>query len=282
LAWDGQYLWHSAYIGGTIYQLDTFGLAIVKAFAAPTTHPFDLAWDGTHLYAVRGNEPYISVIDTSTGLEIDSIEATYSSPNVRPFGLTFLSRNAPQLLSCDGNYGSNLVNSWNFYASTWVDQWAGEPATYPSGLAYDSVTERLWVSCYDRDSIYIYDVSQVGIEEAEIEYVDGVLLDARPNPFTNTTNIRFMIQDARYTEQEFRIANFELRKQTKENQNPELKIYDASGRIVKRFPLHTPYYVLPTEVKWDGSDASGQRLPPGVYFLSLPSVKGSVKLVKLK
>lgn len=282
LAWDGQYLWHSAYVGGTIYQLDTLGLSIVKTFAAPTTHPFDLAWDGTYLYAVKGNQPYISVIDTSTGLEVDSIEATYASPNVRPFGLAFLSRNAPQLLACDGNYGSNLVNSWNLYAGSWVDQWAGDPTTYPSGLAYDSVSERLWVSCYDRDSIYIYDMSQVGITSNEIVYASGFQLEVHPNPFNQSTIVRFMIHDSRCMIEE---ANQNIgwsAGRASEHQIPELMIYDATGRIVKYLSLPTTYYLLPTEVNWNGTDDYGEQLPPGVYFLSVHSGGGSVKLVKLK
>jgi len=275
LAWDGQYLWHSAYIGGFIYQLDTMGLSILKAFEAPTIHPFDLTWYDGYLYAVRGNEPYISVIDTSTGLEIDSVEATYSSPNVRPFGLTCLVRNTPHLLTCDGNYGSNLMNLWNLYASSWVDQWATEPTTYPSGLAYDSVSERLWVSCYARDSIYIYDMNQVGIASNEIVYPSGFQLEARPNPFTYTTVIRFSILDSGYMEQELRNSNFEMRKR-------KLKIYDATGRCVKSFHLESCIVNRESVVSWDGSDINNQQLPPGVYFVRLLSEEGSVKLVKLK
>jgi hypothetical protein len=265
LAWDGQYLWHSTYIGGAIYQLDTLGLSIIKTFAAPTTHPFDLAWDGNYLYAVKGNQPYISVIDTSTGLEVDSIEASYSSPNVRPFGLTLLSRNVPQLLTCDGNYGSNLVNGWNLYAGTWVDQWAGEPTTYPSGLAFDSVSERLWVSCYERDSIYIYDVSQVGITETEIAHSGCFQLEAKPNPFTRTTKIRYMIHDPRYT-----------------IERPTPGIYDASGRLVKLLDHESCIVNHESVLVWDGSDMSGRQLPPGVYFLRVQNKEASIKLVKLR
>ena len=285
LAWDGQYLWHSAYIGGLIYQLDTLGLSVLKAFEAPTTHPFDLTWYNGYLYAVRGNEPYISVIDTSTGLEIDSIEATYSSTNVRPFGLTCLVRNAPQLLTCDGNYGSNLMNMWNLYSGSWVDQWATEPTTYPAGLAYDSVSERLWVSCYERDSIYIYDMSQVGIASHEIVHPSGFRLEARPNPFSYTTVIRFSILarpasqgeagDSGYSEQELRNSNFKMRKHT-------LKVYDASGRCIRSFHLESCIVNRESVVSWDGRDVDGKQLPPGVYFIRLLSEGGSVKLVKLK
>ncbi len=259
LAWDGQYLWHSAYIGGMIFQLDTLGLTVVKSFAAPTMHPFDLAWYGGNLYAVRGNEQYISVIDTSDGSEIDSIHATYTSPNVRPFGLTFIIRNAPQLLTCDGNYGSNLVNMWNLYANNWVDQWAGEPTIYPSGLAYDSASERLWMSCYEHDSIYIYDMSQVGITESEIEHADGIRLDACPNPFTNSTDIRYQITDDRH--------------------ECEIKVYDIAGRQVADLSEQVSVIGHQSSVQWDGTDDTGCRLPAGVYFLKTSIMSTPLKLL---
>ena len=265
LAWDGQYLWHSLYVGGTILQLDTAGLVVLKSFAAPNTHPFDLTWFGGKLYAVRGNEPYISVIDTSDGLEVDSIEATYSSPNVRPFGLTCIARAMPQLLTCDGNYGSNFVNMFSLTSGTWIDQWPGEPALYPSGLAYDSVTERLWMSCYERDSIYIYDVSQVGVTTVEVEGVSGFQMAARPNPFTHQTEISYIIHDSGCT-----------------IQDRTLDIYDATGRLVKSLYLESCIANRLSFVSWDGSDTNDQQLPRGVYFLSLQSEKGSVKIVKLK
>ena len=268
LAWDGQYLWHSTYIDGIIYQLDTTGLSIVKSFTAPTTHPFDLAWDGNYLYAVKGNHPYISVIDTSNGAEIDSIEATYASPNVRPFGLAFLGRSAPQLLTCDGNYGSNLVNSWSFYAGAWVDQWAGEPAVYPSGLAYDSVSERLWVSCYDLDSIYVYDMSQVGITETVSEGAQRYQLSARPNPFNQSTDIRYQI-----TDNSDAVSNYV---------GTKIQIYDISGCLIREFFPQSSVIGYQVSVRWDGCDMRGQQVTPGVYFLRLWGEAATIKLVKLK
>ena len=262
LAWDGQYLWHSTYVGGIIYQLDTMGLTIVRSFLAPTTHPFDLAWDGNYLYAVKGNQPYVSVIDTASGAELDSIEATYSSPNVRPFGLAFLGRSAPQLLTCDGNYGSNLVNSWSFNASAWVDQWAGEPTLYPSGLAYDSVSERLWLSCYDLDSIYVYDMSQVGITDNDAEIVFVTRLDARPNPFNSSAEIRYQMTD--------------------DSPECEIGIYDITGRLVVNLSERISVIGHQLSVKWNGCNMYGQQVPPGVYFVRLQGEAASVKLVKLK
>jgi len=260
LAWDGEYLWYSEYINGYIYQLDTSTMTPAKSFAAPTTHPFDLAWDGVYLYAVRGNQPYISVIDTSSGMEIDSIAATYSSPNVRPFGLTFLPRGAPQLLTCDGNYGSNLVNSWSFHTSAWIEQWASDPLSYPSGLAHDSVTERLWVSCYERDSIYVYDVSQVGIASAGQVALEPCCIEVYPNPFNRLTDIRYRITDDSHAK--------------------AVKVYDVSGRLLRDLSDQISVIGDQLSVTWDGTDDAGRHMPAGIYFLKVPMINGTAKIIK--
>jgi flagellar hook assembly protein FlgD len=59
----------------------------------------------------------------------------------------------------------------------------------------------------------------------------------------------------------------------------ELKIYDATGRLVKSFNLISPASlreagragVLPLAsiVCWDGTDKHGLSLPAGVYFIRL-------------
>jgi len=57
-----------------------------------------------------------------------------------------------------------------------------------------------------------------------------------------------------------------------------LKIYDASGRLVKDFLLPTSNSLLPTVITWDGRDRNGFKLPAGVYYLKLKS--GTKHLVK--
>jgi hypothetical protein len=48
-----------------------------------------------------------------------------------------------------------------------------------------------------------------------------------------------------------------------------LKIYDASGRVVKSFARLTPDAVRITQIVWDGSDDLGRLVPAGVYFVKL-------------
>jgi len=156
LAWDGNYLWHSDHGTNTIYKIDPNTMSVIKSFSA--NFPFDLAFDGQHLYYVKGNQPYIAIIDTATGNEIGTIYCNYSSPNVRPFGLEYFPFSQPQIWTSDGNYGSNYVNEYNLYTQSWFYQWPGNPTQYPCGLAYDPVSGYLWISCWTRDSIYIYNV----------------------------------------------------------------------------------------------------------------------------
>lgn len=47
----------------------------------------------------------------------------------------------------------------------------------------------------------------------------------------------------------------------------ELKIYDATGRLVTSFGT-TPY-ALRTTLLWNATDDAGNPIPPGVYFVRL-------------
>ncbi len=89
----------------------------------------------------------------------------------------------------------------------------------------------------------------LAIEEDEALRPDHALPFFRvyPNPFSELTNIGFSTGLGA--------------------QDVALKIYDATGRLVRDFPLPTAYSLLPTTVKWDGTDQSGNRLPAGVYFV---------------
>jgi flagellar hook assembly protein FlgD len=71
-----------------------------------------------------------------------------------------------------------------------------------------------------------------------------VNLNIHPNPFSKTTTITFS---------------------TMVNNQTSLFIYDALGRVVKRFNS------LPNQackqIFWDGRDDGGYHLPDGVYFV---------------
>ena len=93
-----------------------------------------------------------------------------------------------------------------------------------------------------------------GVEEHITDHQVATMLHINPNPFTHTTNIRFMIHDSR-----FRIGN------------PELSIYDATGRLVKSFDLGSCIMDRGSAISWDGTDQANRQLGSGVYFVKFVS-----------
>jgi predicted acyl esterase len=93
-----------------------------------------------------------------------------------------------------------------------------------------------------------------GVTEHKTEQPVANLLKVYPNPFAHITNIRFMIHDSRY-----RIGN------------PELRIYDATGRLVKSFDLESCIMDRGSAISWDGTDQANRQLGSGVYFVKFVS-----------
>ncbi|MGC9367643.1 MAG: T9SS type A sorting domain-containing protein, partial [bacterium] len=173
LAFDGTNLWHSDFSNNTIYKVDTASFAIISSFSHGTGFLFDLAWDGTYLWGALGNTDQIVQFDVNTQTVVQTIPANYPSPSVRPMGMAYIPADSGQIWVCDGSSSgaSNLVSQWDFATLTWINQWASNPTSYPDGMAYDSVTHTLWISCWTNDSIYVYDLSYLGIEEEITENI---------------------------------------------------------------------------------------------------------------
>jgi len=77
----------------------------------------------------------------------------------------------------------------------------------------------------------------------------ALFIEIFPNPFRDRVNIRCRMEDGRW--------------------NSEVRIYDATGRLVKEFIPPTAYSSVPTVISWDGRDESGRKVRSGVYFLRL-------------
>jgi hypothetical protein len=84
-----------------------------------------------------------------------------------------------------------------------------------------------------------------------------------PNPFRHTLNIRYTIHDTGYMIKESTI-----------------RICDAAGRVVRAFRI-TPD-ALRSTLSWDGRDASGNELAPGVYFITDELNSQMVKVVRVR
>ena len=83
-----------------------------------------------------------------------------------------------------------------------------------------------------------------------------------PNPFNEKATIKFEIRNPK--------------------SEMSLKIYNASGRLVRIISLPAVYSLLPTVVSWDGTDDSGNRLGPGIYFLTDRQNGSMVKAIKIE
>ena len=117
---------------------------------------------------------------------------------------------------------------------------------------------------------------QVGIEEQPTLTTQHSLFKIYPNPFRCKATIKFEIRNPKSE------TNSKL--QNSKSQNI-LRIYDATGRLVKSFPLATRYSLLATSsIEWDGDDDQGKVLPAGVYFCRLEAddFKTTKKIVKLR
>jgi flagellar hook assembly protein FlgD len=95
------------------------------------------------------------------------------------------------------------------------------------------------------------------VNEHDPEANEVLSLEIVPNPFSKTTDIRFMIQNAGY-----RISEFSL------------QIYDVMGRLVKQY--NYPTIQLSNQISWDGTDHKGNVVSSGVYFVHFESGKDSV------
>jgi len=89
-----------------------------------------------------------------------------------------------------------------------------------------------------------------GIADSDLANIAAVsLIDIHPNPFSQQTDIRFQIAD--------------------NSGGVALKIFDASGRVVKFLNIPSSDIGHQSSVVWDGRDEHNRMLGSGVYFVHL-------------
>jgi hypothetical protein len=141
------------------------------------------------------------------------------------------------------NAGYGVLNGYLPITINAEYNWWGDPSG-PGGFGPgtgDSVSNYVDFTPWLQDS-----VEWVGIEEYESAKPMSVFLQISPNPFSRLTNISF--------------GN------VNEAKSVELKVYDATGRVVKSF-RPTPNVLRSTQISWDGTDQANRQLPSGVYFV---------------
>jgi hypothetical protein len=253
LAFNGTEIIFTSYGDNTIWFKDPGTFATVRTIPNNISFAFDLGFDGTHIWGCEGNSTNIHKVDPATGAILETVVATYSSANVRPFGLACL---PGELWTSDGNYGSNLVNQYDYGSAAWVEQWNADPTTYPCGIAYDPPTGHIWVSCWDMDSIYIF-AGPTAVDEDDVTPQDSRNLSVSSGMTDGPVTIYYTLPYDGHV---------------------HLNLYDMSGRLVehlKEGEAIAGSYAMDLDL----SDLRG-----GVYFVTLrtedSSFSGKIVLMK--
>jgi len=176
-----------------------------------------------------------------TGTFTEGMDFAYAGENayidhISPIGTGFLI-----FYDTDNAYDAGVAND------------AGTYRTVGTSFELGGLTDGSGVSTKAAllDSImHFYGIFVVGIDEVSQDNVTMVRLELCPNPFSKKMNIKFSIpvSTARAT----------------------LKIYDATGRLVRDFPVDLCNQNKSVKsVCWYGNDKAGCPLSNGVYFVHL-------------
>lgn len=166
-------------------------------------------------------------------------------------------------------WGSNVrINSDSIYYN---HQWANlrSVATNAGILAFT------WMDNRGREGWDIYakvtDWDIIGVQEAQNVAV-GFALHCYPNPFSKIAHVKFQIPHSKY----------QGKGQKEKGKSIELKIYDATGRLVRRFDY--PTMRQSNQFIWNGADEYGHQVPAGVYFVQLQTQEKSIteKIIRIE
>jgi len=130
------------------------------------------------------------------------------------------------------------------------------------------------------DAMRWHYVGQTVEETKSIQKPNLFSLEVSPNPFRNVTTINFQIPNtksqANSKSQSPDKSEINSNLSTRYSLLASLRIYDATGRLVKQFNHLTiqPF----NQIVWDSTDDMGRRLPAGVYFVRF--VAGKFKKVE--
>jgi hypothetical protein len=188
-----------------------------------------------------------------------------------------------------GSYSTNNGITWSDYVNLTNTRSPGAGPGYCDDEDYATVhpyviNDSIWLTYIeDKDAgnwadaegtrtsnpvrCWVFPTSLItGIEEdqASSAKFQESILRIEPNPFTTQCVVKI---------------------QAPESKNQiDLKIFDASGRLVNDFFLSTAYSLVPTTILWSGTDQAGHRLPAGVYFVELTGGDEIItrKVVKLR
>jgi hypothetical protein len=261
-------------------DLDGNVLDLISVCSENNTQAFpSLSFDGTNYVVVwqdarNGNYEIYGARITPAGAVIDTQGVLISGLGLYP-GIVY---NGTDFIVVwqTGDYGTGAdvwaakINSSLVLLDTFcISESSGDqinPALAPGSgdqilTVYSGWTEipynsmRIWGGLYP----------ETGIEETmkPKSKIQNPKMTVEPNPFSRQIKIRFSMEGSAKTKGINTLSTMSLA--------PCIKIYDATGRLIKSFPL-TNLYPTPSTIVWDGTNDAGQKVSAGLYFVQLESV----------
>jgi uncharacterized delta-60 repeat protein len=186
--------------------------------------------------------------DGATAIAIDNMGNAYVTGNSYAYGPS-----TPENDYLTVKYNSSGVEQWNarYDGTGHTQDYANAITVDNAGYVYVTGSS---IGTTSYDDVVTIKYATTGIEEgAGNVLIDaGFVLTASPNPFSRLINIRCSVLDPGYL-----------------IQNPVIRVYDATGRLVKSFNQESCIENQGSVVTWDGTDQVGRALGSGVYFVRL-------------
>ena len=208
---------------------------------------------------------YMTIKYNSSGL-IDW-QARYNGPDSAADQASAIARDSQGNIYVTGrSYASGPYTPENDYLtvkynSSGVEQWnarydgTGHTQDYAHAIAVDNAGyvyitgESIGTTSYEDVVTIKYGEDAITEDEGFEIHDTGYNLTVTPNPFSKLTTVSFGMGHSA--------------------ERMALKIYDASGRLVRSFGPESCIMDHVSSIRWDGTDQSNRQLGSGVYFLRL-------------
>ena len=210
------------------------------------------------VYRVAGAQtPYVKVLSPNGGEEFvvgDTCNITwFAADNVGVDSISIL-----YSIHAGATWDTIATGEPNDSLYEWIIPYTPSDSCLVKILAYDP-----GINIGEDQSDSCFSIAPSGIEE-NISMPKSFVFQVSPNPFTELVKISLVGVSGNRSIGE-----------------PEIRIYDVSGRLVKRFTIND---LRLTDVTWNGQDDNGKVLPSGIYYcrLSQGSLTQTKKILLVK
>ncbi len=164
------------------------------------------------------------------------------------------------LVDSIANFGNmNIGAQANNISDPYIVQIAHDPVDTFVGMTVYFTGNNGNYETYAYFTLHIH--AETGIEESASlqSAIRNPQLEVHPNPFRDYTVIKYTLSTMHYAPDNKLPTAYSI--------VPTIRIYDATGRLVRQFNHLTNYQF--NEIVWFGDDDMGRKLPTGLYFVRL-------------